>query len=71
MTDFTIPRGLFVEDTALTVPISIEARNALIDFNARHHEELVEVLAPFGLHPDELTAPQPERYIKLVEIAEF
>jgi len=62
---YDIKRGISVEHSVLTVPVSDEVQTALEQwFSSQPLVGLIEVLAPFGLHPWDLAAPP--RYRRVV-----
>jgi len=61
---YDIKRGISVEYSVLTVPVSAEVQTALEQWYSRQPiDGLIEALAPFGLHPWDLAAPRYERVV--------
>lgn len=58
-----IPRVFVVDDHQLTVPLPKAAADALRQWEVEKHDEIVAVLAPFGLHPYEMPATEYRRFV--------
>lgn len=63
MKTYTPKRALFIGDKAVSVAVPAEVQDALERWAQKHTDELIEVLAPFGLHPYDLAAPQYRRVV--------
>ena len=50
--------ALHIHGEQITSPVSPAVQNALNEWNEGHLAELIEVLAPFGLHPYDLAQPE-------------
>lgn len=62
-TEYKVRAAVFVDDHALTVPITPDAQLAVDMWLTRYTDELAEVLKPFGLHPYDLASPRIERVV--------
>jgi len=57
------PSTLLADGTVATEPVPHEAQVALERWAEKHTDELVDVLAPFGLHPYDIAAPVDRKVI--------
>jgi hypothetical protein len=56
-------RTVWRDNKPVAIPISQGAASALNDWHQRHHDEIAEVLAPYGLHPYDVLAPEWQRCV--------
>lgn len=48
----------YIGDSVVTEPVSAEVSDALDRWAEKHYEEVVDILAPHGLHPYDIEAPK-------------
>jgi len=60
-----IKRALVINDSPVTVAVTPEVQDALNQWAEQHADELVAVLAPFGLHPHDIAEPKYRRVVTI------
>lgn len=60
-----VPRNYEVDGHKLTVPLSDEVNIAYNRWLESHRDEIVALLAPFGVHPFEMPMAELHRYVML------
>lgn len=56
-------RALIIDDTVVTTPVSAEVARAIRDVERRYFRAAADALAPFGLHPYDIAAPEYARIV--------
>jgi hypothetical protein len=67
---FDAGRTAVRDDKVRTTDVSPEAADALNRWTEKYRDELVEVLAPHGLHPYDVAQPRWERVVYQDELEE-
>jgi hypothetical protein len=68
MTTAAIRPSVHVDGHRLTIPIPEGAQAAFDEWIRSRHDELVDVLAPFGLHPYDLAEARLERVVVVDDV---
>lgn len=63
-----LPSYVTVNGEALRVPLEIKAQLTLEYWLKKQRGELIELLAPYGVHPDEIFAVNWERIVRPNEV---
>jgi hypothetical protein len=63
-----IPVGVVVNDEQLRVSVGPTVQNVLSDWTAAHRVELIELLRPYNITPDEIFLPNWERIVRPSEV---
>lgn len=50
-------RARVANHEGFTRPVSAEVADVLMEWGARHHFELAQMLAPLGMHPHDIASP--------------
>lgn len=64
----TVSAATFVDDVALTVPVTEEVRNAIGRWEAEHLKDLNKHLAPYGLNAYDLIPPEYSRVVTRADL---
>lgn len=70
MTDheYKIPSSVEIDGSRVTEPLTPEAMKAMRRWEETKTDELIAVLAPYGLHPYDLDAPDWRRIVTPAEV---
>lgn len=57
--------ALHIHGEQITAPVSPEVQTAMERWTERSHAELVDILAPFGMHPYDIAMPEFRQVVYL------